>query len=138
MLPVKLAPVVVNTATLLVPAMVRLALPLGAKVKLVVPLTTDVGVDAAIPVSADPLPTKNPAAMLPVVLTLPDPNVAPAAVTLPVIDTTEPVWLVAAILPPVMLPPALTAPTTLRVPPLSIRIRSVLVLLNQIWLLLVS
>ena len=94
----------------------------------------DVGAPAVTPVSADPLPMKNPAAMLPVVLTLPAPNTAPAAVMLPVTDTIVPVWLaaltivvntplppwtlaVALILPEAATPTAITLPELLTVAP---------------------
>ena len=56
--PVMSRPVVENTATFEVPAMLTLALPLVVVVILVVPLTMALGAPATTPVRAEPLPIK--------------------------------------------------------------------------------
>ena len=88
--PVTCAPVVANTVTLPVPPMPTETLPPElTTLTFDVPLTICVGVPAAIPVNAEPLPMKK----LPV--TLPVADTSPAVSTLPpvmlaVTDTTAP------------------------------------------------
>ena len=114
--PVTYCPVVAQTITLPVPPIPTLALPPELTiVTLLVPLL--ILVPLPMPVSAAPLPMKYPAAILPVVLTLPDPNVAPPAVIFPVPDIVPPppttlIVLEAITLLLITLPVTLTNPVT--------------------------
>ena len=70
LIPVIANPVVENTATFDVPAMVILALPFVVVVMLVVPLTMAFGAPATTPVRADPLPKKYAPVILPLAVSV--------------------------------------------------------------------